>query len=279
MLKTKDKFYVSFNQDEVAIMLDGDMTLEEHGLYFLLKTIANFETGIFGKFRQQKMSYAELGRRLSRPASQGRAARTFDASQILRLLERLEAKKLVADRHIEDRTDRLVMRLPLSPIKKDQSPEVATTKDKKLPHEKHQETPAKDDGARCSAVSSDSPSVLFSLRENKPFSDIVNTDVAENRPRLDPLKVGTAEGPLTAAAIEAAMKNAGSRYASTDESRIFYHAWVRRGLTHRHLDDAISLQDLFGDGIFTPADLDRCLYPKPAAPQRQVASRHDRPVL
>lgn len=279
MLKTKDKFYVSFNQDEVAIMLDGDMTLEEHGLYFLLKTIANFETGIFGKFRQQKMSYAELGRRLSRPASQGRAARTFDASQILRLLERLEAKKLVADRHIEDRTDRLVMRLPLSPIKKDPLPEVATTKDKKLPQENLATSPAKADGARLSAVSSDTPSVLFSLRENKPFSDIVNTDGAENRPRLDPLKVGTAEGPLTAAAIEAVMQKAGSRYASTDESRIFYRAWVRRGLTHRHLDDAILLQDVLGGGIFTPDDLDRCLYPKPAAPQRQVASRHDRPVL
>jgi hypothetical protein len=279
MLKTKDKFYVSFNQDEVAIMLDGDMTLEEHGLYFLLKTIANFTTGIFGKFRQQKMSYAELGRRLSRPASQGRAARTFDASHIVRLLERLEAKKLVADRHIEDRTDRLVMRLPLSPIDKNPLPEVATTTDKKLPQENLATSPAKADGARPSAVSSDTPSVLFSQRENKPFSDIVNTDGAESRPRLDPLKVGTAEGPLTAAAIEAVMQKAGSRYASTDESRIFYRAWVRRGLTHRHLDDAILLQDVLGGGIFTPADLDLCLYPKPVAPRHKGASINRDKVL
>lgn len=272
MLKTKDKFYVSFNQDEVAIMLDGDMTLEEHGLYFLLKTIAHFTTGIFGKFRQQKMSYAELGRRLSRPASQGKAARTFDASQIIRLLERLEAKKLVADRHIEDRTDRLVMRLPLSPIDKKSVNEVAMSEDKKLPQENLPTSPANADGERLSAVSFDTPSVLFSQRENKPFSDTVNTDVAENRPRLDLPKENTADGPLSAAAIEAAMIKVSSRFPSTDDSRIFYKSWVRRGLTSRQLDDAISEQDIYCHGIFTPADIDRCLYPKPAVPRRKVES-------
>ena len=50
-------------------------------MYLELKRMANFKTGQVGVFHSQKLSWEELGRLVSVPSAQGRAAKPVDGKE------------------------------------------------------------------------------------------------------------------------------------------------------------------------------------------------------
>lgn len=69
----------------------------ERAMYLELKRVSNFKTGQVGVFLSQKLSWEELGRRVSVPSAQGRAAKTVDGKEAALMVGRLEAAGLVSD--------------------------------------------------------------------------------------------------------------------------------------------------------------------------------------
>lgn len=117
--------FVSFNFDEIAKLKEtgkdeshrGRMCLRCWRLYFELKILSDFKTGVVGTFGNQKLSYERLAQMVSIPVTKGStgATRTIDGKEVKRLLDTLTAEGLVTDVSIVDQ--RLTLRLPLSPIK------------------------------------------------------------------------------------------------------------------------------------------------------------------
>jgi hypothetical protein len=299
----EESSYRSYNEVEREIL--RTLGFEELGLYFVLKEYANFYTGSFGTFNNQKMTYARLAREMQREASQGRPAREFDTTAIKRLLERLVEAELVADVQWDGK--RLTLQLPHSPVWKDNPArkggnsggEVAG----KLPRQSALPDAAKPVAAKDSAVSASTPSLVSSRGVNKPFFNTVTSatghgftvagDPERTRPSpqaadagdeedfdwlygagsLEPLpdetEPETAE--LTAREIEAVLSALGTvMYPGHAPSRAIYCSWERKGLTHEQLAVALAMA---GDDAVTPRDLDALLYPKPAGRQFQAAVR------
>lgn len=117
--------FVSFNFDEIAKLKEtgkdeshrGRMCLRCWRLYFELKILSDFKTGVVGTFRDQKLSYERLAQMVTIPVTKGStgATRTIDGKEVKRLLDTLAAEGLVTDVSIVDQ--RLTLKLPLSPIK------------------------------------------------------------------------------------------------------------------------------------------------------------------
>lgn len=120
----KQTRYVSFNFDEIAKLKELDKDTTQRGkmclrcwrLYFELKILGNFKTGVVGTYGDQRLSYERLAQMVSIPVTKGSTAatRNIDGKEVKRLLDTLTAEGLVADVTIEDQ--RLTLRLPLSPI-------------------------------------------------------------------------------------------------------------------------------------------------------------------
>lgn len=119
--------YVSFNFDEIAKLKELDKDTTQRGkmclrcwrLYFELKILGDFKTGVVGTYGDQRLSYERLAQMVSIPVTKGSTAatRNIDGKEIKRLLDTLTAEGLVADVTIDDQ--RLTLRLPLSPISDD----------------------------------------------------------------------------------------------------------------------------------------------------------------
>lgn len=117
--------YVSFNFDEIAKLKEAEKDESQRGrmclrcwrLYFELKILADFKTGVAGTFGKQKLSYERLAKMVTIPVTKGStgATRTIDGKEVKRLLDTLVAEGLVTDVSIADQ--RLTLRLPLSPVK------------------------------------------------------------------------------------------------------------------------------------------------------------------
>lgn len=117
--------YVSFNFDEIAKLKEvdkdeshrGKMCLRCWRLYFELKILADFKTGVVGTFGKQKLSYERLAQMVTIPVTKGStgATRTIDGKEVKRLLDTLTTEGLVTDVSILEQ--RLTLRLPLSPMK------------------------------------------------------------------------------------------------------------------------------------------------------------------
>jgi hypothetical protein len=296
--------YRSYNVIEREIL--RTLGFEELGLYWLLKEYVSFETGSFGTFNNQKMTYARLAREMHREASQGRPARDFDTTAVKRLLDHLADAGLVTDVQWDGK--RLTMMLPHSPLwpgnparkQTGSGGEVAG----KLPRQRTTRNPAKSDAARDSALSSSPPSLVCSKRVNNSFfnSDSSATGHGETvagdperirRPAPQAADAGGEEdfgwlygydqqeqlpdeteqqtAELTAREIEAVLSALGTvMYLSHPPSRAIYTSWERKGLTHEQLAESLARA---GDDVVTPRDLDAMLFPKPAGRQFQAAAR------
>ncbi len=296
--------YRSYNEVEREIL--RTLGFEELALYFVLKEYANFYTGSFGTFNNQKMTYARLAREMHREKSQGREAKKFDATAIKRLLEHLEEVGLVTDRQWDEK--RLTMRLPHSPIWKDNPArkdmksggEVAG----KLPRPGSAKNAAKPVAAMDSAVSASTLSLVGSKEVNKPFfntdtsatghgetvagdpertrqpapqaaddvgvEEIDWSEVPGSRAAL-PCDTVPRVDALTEQQIGKVLTAAGTvLYPNHPNSHVIYTSWTRKGLTRARLDEALTMA---GNDAVTPRDLDAFLYPKPAGRQFQAAAR------
>ncbi len=107
--------YVSFSKAETEAL--RAVCLRSFRLYFELKWLANFKTGMLGTFGKQKITYEYLAERVAIPTSQGRSTTNsiVDGKEVSRLIQRLEIAGLVADVNRSDRG--LTMYLPLSPLR------------------------------------------------------------------------------------------------------------------------------------------------------------------
>lgn len=122
---TASNRYVSFNFDEIAKLKEADKDESHRGkmclrcwrLYFELKILADFKTGVVGTYGNQKLSYERLAKMVTIPVTKGStgATRTIDGKEVKRLLDTLTAEGLVSNVSIVDQ--RLTLRLPLSPLK------------------------------------------------------------------------------------------------------------------------------------------------------------------
>lgn len=117
--------YVSFNFDEIARLKEtstpeaqrGKVCLRCWRLYFELKILSDFKTGVVGEFRDQKLSYEGLAQMVTIPVTKGASTeiRHIDGKEVRRLIDVLQAAGLVTN--VVNDGQRLTMRLPLSPIK------------------------------------------------------------------------------------------------------------------------------------------------------------------
>lgn len=104
--------YISFNKAETEVL--RTVCLRSLRLYFELKWLANFKTGVVSGYGRQKLTYEYLAQRVSIPTSQGRVNSIIDGKEVARLIQRLEDAKLVAG--VFQGNDGLSMFLPLSPM-------------------------------------------------------------------------------------------------------------------------------------------------------------------
>jgi hypothetical protein len=113
-LPKKPDPYISFGKAETLAL--KTMCLRSFKLYFVLKWLANFRTGVVGAFGNQKITFESLAVMVAIPTIQGRSASQtmIDGKEVSRLIERLVVRGLVTD--IERKNGALTMRLPLSPI-------------------------------------------------------------------------------------------------------------------------------------------------------------------
>lgn len=112
--KRKRPPYISFNKAETAAL--HDVCLRSLRVYFELKWLSNFRTGMVGTFKDQKLTYEKIATRVAIPTSQGRSAanNTIDGKEVARIIQRLEQAGLVED--IQNSPYGLTLRLPMSPM-------------------------------------------------------------------------------------------------------------------------------------------------------------------
>lgn len=266
--------YISINFDELDKLQQSGF--EAQALYLILKRLADFKTGILGKFHRQKITYATLAEQLSRPSSQGKEARIFDRSQVSRLLDQLEAAGLVDERN--SAKERLTLRLPLSPISgaeaatpdaaRDKAEAKKMARDEKLP-------PA---GKPLLAADFGDPfdnlSVLTPTESINTF--FINTDQAPKAP--DPGARNSADAAasppsphmggeietgaaLTIPRIQVLLREAGVVYIDTPISKEFYDRWIKHGISEAKLRREIEASVAFNAAPTRPGDLDRFLIP------------------
>lgn len=111
--ESRKKHYVSLGFHELDLL--QKLGWGERAMYLELKRMANFKTGQVGVFRSQALSWEELGRLVSVPSAQGRAAKLVDGKEAALMVGRLEAAGLVSDQGRRENKG-LTLMLPLSPI-------------------------------------------------------------------------------------------------------------------------------------------------------------------
>lgn len=113
--KPKAEAYISFNKAESAAL--AGVCLRSLRVYFELKWLANFRTGMVGAFGRQKLTYEAIATRVAIPTSQGRSATSnmIDGKEVARIIQRLEQAGLVED--ILNSKEGLTLRLPMSPMR------------------------------------------------------------------------------------------------------------------------------------------------------------------
>lgn len=113
--KPKADAYISFNKAETAA-LQG-VCLRSLRVYFELKWLANFRTGVVGAFGRQKLTFEAIAEKVAIPTAQGRSAAQshIDGKEVSRIIQRLEQAGLVADVH--NNREGLTLQLPLSPMR------------------------------------------------------------------------------------------------------------------------------------------------------------------
>lgn len=113
--KPKADVYISFNKAETAAL--ARVCLRSLRVYFELKWLANFRTGVVGAFGRQKLTFEAIAEKVAIPTAQGRSAAQshIDGKEVARIIARLEQAGLVADVH--NSREGLTLQLPLSPMR------------------------------------------------------------------------------------------------------------------------------------------------------------------
>ncbi len=300
------KTYISLNIDEMTRLEQAGF--EAIALYLLFKQKANFRTGELGAFHRQKLTYAGFARAMDRPATQGRAAVTFDSTDIKRMIVQLEALGLVAETCWDGK--RLKLRLPLSPLWKGNDAATAA----KLPRTAVSESARNADATAVSVQSPVPLSVMTSERGSIPFfNTAITTDTGGGESAAGPSKERAAQAPRPAArtltdeelatafdelfadelskglhhratspdealvaSFRAMVAARGGLMADTPVSRDYYVAWAQRQITVEQLDAALSeWASINANAPFKPGDINTLLFPV----QRPTYSRntHQRP--
>lgn len=295
---TGDKpVYISLNLDELAAL--EAFGYRERWAYIAFKRIANFKTGVAGRFGKQHLTYVELAKRLSPPPGvQGRGQGAIDDTQARDILLAFEQAGLVAN--IGRRADNggLCFELPLSPIgaKKQGTasalaapPATPTSRPTagefpdNFPDDEPAHIPAK---PMLATLPADWPAPLSvvinkKIQINTEGANLGTAEVAPCRatgaaPILEKIQPGTAEtaavaavattaetaAPLSAAEIERILQsNWDFTGVETPAARARYAAWAKAGITRLDLDMALALTQPERDELLTPADLDANLWP------------------
>ncbi len=257
--------YFSLNNAETQLLRGA--TFEAIGLYLILKEKASFETGEVGTYFRQSLTYAWFARQMGRPASQGRAAREFDTTDVQRLLAQLTALGLVEDEQWDGQ--RLTLRIPYSPLWKG-NPQLKAGK-VKLPRGM-QANASESNAAQASSPVASSLSVVSSERGSTPFFTTAITTDSGGGSAADPLKREAA--PQATAAVQrhatpnlaeqfrAVVAKEGGLMADTPISRDFYAAWAKTGVTVEQLQLAIFDLTFCNPAPFKPGDINNVLFPK-----------------
>jgi hypothetical protein len=267
-------FYISINTPEMARL--HQLTSEALALYLCLKEKANFQTGIVGTFFNQKLTFAAFARMLCRPASQGREAKTFDSTDVKRLLAQLEGAGLVQDQQWDGA--RLTLHLPLSPKWKN-NPELDPDKGKLPWGSNGKPLPTQSQQGLRDVVQS--PSVMTSKRGSIPFFNtgittdhggVSAADLLEERGAQSaakaPTKCATASGNLVEA-FHQRLSAVGVFDAQSPDCRAACTRWVTAGADMADLDRAIAQTMLFDATPFESRELNS-LMPQ-AKPKSRVA--------
>jgi len=228
--------YMSCNMDEFERL--RELGFQERWLYLELKWLANFKTGVGGRFGKQRLSFEALAELMSRAAVQGLGPQPLDRSTVRRLLLRLEAAELVAEIGRREDNGGLTFRLPRSPIKAAG----------KLPQEAQPKSPVSAESAKDFRDSGDSLSVLTNpKRINTPFNTeceaeepwgaVLETDETSSTP---PSEERQASGRLTLSYILKRLEGAHFDYVGSAQSRTLYARWLRDGVTREQFERALS---------------------------------------
>jgi len=228
--------YMSCNMDEFERL--RELGFQERWLYLELKWLANFKTGLGGRFGKQRLSFETLAELMSRAAVQGLTPQPLDRSTVRRLLLRLEAAELVAEIGRREDNGGLTFRLPRSPIKAGG----------KLPQEERTKSPASAESARDFCVSEDSLSVLINpKRINTPFitesasEENWGASLEEDDTRATPPpEESQTSGRLTLSYLMKRLEAAHFDYVGSAQSRTLYARWLRDGVTREQFERALS---------------------------------------
>ena len=232
--------YVSHKREECE-KLRG-LGLRERWLYMELKWIADFTTGVGGRFFSQRLTYEKLAALVSVPASQGRAAETIDRTEAWRLMQRLEAAGLVSE--IVERNDNggITYKLPLSPI----------APSEKLQQAEAPKKPAIPDSEQVSGHQSKPSSVLInhkSINTLNTGGEAANSAIvgaADENPNPPPENPNPTPQALTVQGIEQRLNAARFDYVGSNQSRRIYERWIAKGITSEQLNRAVeSVADNF----------------------------------
>lgn len=278
--------YISLNFGELDKL--QALGFEAQALYLIMKRLADFKTGVLGKFYHQKITYSSLAEQLSRPPSQGKEAQIFERSQVSRIIDHLETAGLVDER--SSAGGKLTLRLPLSPIAQTEAatPETARNKAKakKSPQDKPRQSAGKPILTGVFDDMFDLIPVLSPSETNNTF--LINTDRALNTPDPGARKPADAAASppsphmggetetgasLTIPRIQAMLREAGAIYIDTPISKDYYNRWIKHCVSEEKLRWEIEACLAF-DVAIRPGDLDRSLIP--AAHRPAMSSKGNR---
>lgn len=246
--------YISLNIAELEALRPA--SFEAVGLYLILKEKASFKTGEVGKFHRQKLTYAWFARELSRPASQGRAAKEFDTHDIQRLLAQLAHLGLVADEQWDGK--RLSLCLPYSPLWQTSLPGGS----EKLPQAGAVVAASIAGGASSAACLPVSLSVVKTQRSSTPFFNTDSGGETAAEPSEVPADAEAAEAARVASYAQR-LKKAGGIYLDTPISREIFGSWAKRGITLDQLEQALDASLWETREPLRPGDLNKYLFPSP----------------
>lgn len=280
--------YISLSLDELAAL--EAFGFRERWAYIAFKRIANFKTGVAGRFGKQHLTYVELAKHVRPPPSvQGRGQGSIDDTQVRDILLAFERAGLVA--HIGRREDNggLCFVLPLSPIvaKKatlvtqpssppaGQVPEI-------FPEEELTQIAATPALVPLPATSPDSLSVVINkkIHINTDGANLGTAEVAQCRAtgaarplEKTDLDAGASAAALSAAEIEQTLLDCWDfKDVRTLTSRARYEAWAKAGITRLDLEVAMGLTVPEGDELLTPADLEGHLWTTVDGGQHRLAA-------
>lgn len=272
--------HITFNLDEFAAL--EKLGFRERWAYMVLKRIANFHTGVFGEYLNQKYSYQAIADLIKPPPGvQGRGEGRIDDTQARDFLQRMEAVGLVSGIG-RRRNGGLRFDLPMSPRdrkKANSTGQSAGEKENIFPEAAMPEIAANPEPVLDCEQSPDDRSVLISkktktinIEEADPSNDGAASDRAFGATpcraegaapvRENPRAVAAEAAPLTAQQIYSTLAESYViTETNTPQAWQLYEAWA--GVIH--LDDLhaaiISVEEREGGRETTPSDLMPYLLP------------------